>query len=594
LENDPYFDLDPNPKLARERVKKKLQELQRKLPAMPKSLPERIITPQEFVTDPKSKQIVGYTMRFLGGSQLLASYADPAFARGGAYNQTVFEAFLDLHKTVRLTHAERVVFGDFNYFNILLLGSEAYVIDADSMQMPPDFWCHMYTQRFVDPRLCEWDDVVRLNLVRPHDELSDHYAYTAMLMECLLGVGPYDGIHRPKDKSLKVLEPKRPLHKVSVFDPEVKYPKYGVPLGRLPDDLLEYFDRTFSKGERQVFPESLLQNARWTTCTECGVGHARAQCPGCQKHTPEQVRQVVQIRGTVTATRVYSTRDLLVAATYQNGNLHWLSAGHKGFTRETGKVILEGNLLPNMRFRLHNSETYIGLAGTVARLSADGQSVRSSVDSYGLLPMFDSNGKYAYRLEGGSLLRDTPLGAIRVGGVLQGQTLFWVGGRFGFGFYRAGNYNVFFVFDAEGTAINDSVKLTPIRGQLLDAWCTFSDGCAWFFTSTQEAGQTVHRCSVITQTGKVVATHEVKARDGSWLGGGIRGKLALGDFLLAPTDAGIVAVKPIGADIVVTKEYPDTEPFVHASTLLLPGAGGIHAVGSHDIYFLRISNSVST
>jgi hypothetical protein len=203
LENDPCFDLDPNPKLARERVKKKLQELQRKLPAMPKSLPERIITPQEFVTDPKSKQIVGYTMRFLGGSQLLASYADPAFARGGAYNQTVFEAFLDLHKTVRLTHAERVVFGDFNYFNILLLGSEAYVIDADSMQMPPDFWCHMYTQRFVDPRLCEWDDVVRLNLVRPHDELSDHYAYTAMLMECLLGVGPYDGIHRPKDKSLR-------------------------------------------------------------------------------------------------------------------------------------------------------------------------------------------------------------------------------------------------------------------------------------------------------------------------------------------------------------------------------------------------------
>ena len=49
----------------------------------------------------------------------------------------------------------------------------------------------------------------------------------------------------------------------------------------------------------------------------------------------------------------------------------------------------------------------------------------------------------------GQLLRDSLLGPERIGDVLSGQTQFWVGERFGLGFYRAGSVSVAFVFGAD-------------------------------------------------------------------------------------------------------------------------------------------------
>ena len=80
-----------------------------------------------------------------------------------------------------------------------------------------------------------------------------------------------------------------------------------------------------------------------------------------------------------------------------------------------------------------------------------------------------------YWIDQGQLLRDGKLGNEYIGDILEGQTQFWVGEKFGFGFYRAGSLSVAFTFDAKRSGIGDRVQIPPIRGELIDANCVFSD-----------------------------------------------------------------------------------------------------------------------
>src|SRR5262249_29636953 len=154
-------------------------------------------------------------------------------------------------------------------------------------------------------------------------------------------------------------------------------------------------------------------------------------------------------------------------------------------------------------------------------------------------------------------------GAERVGDVLPRQTLFWVGERFGFGFYRAGELHVAFVFDAAGRGLNDGVRLPPLCGQLVTARATVGDARGWLFTSTQRGGRTRHACAVVDPRGRVEATAEGEPGDGGWLQQ-IGGACAAGPFLLVPTDDGIVRVELQGGRLAPTRVFADTEPFVDA------------------------------
>ena len=75
--------------------------------------------------------------------------------------------------------------------------------------------------------------------------------------------------------------------------------------------------------------------------------------------------------------------------------------------------------------------------------------------------------------------------------------------------------------------------------------------------------------------------------DGSWLSE-IRGKCAIGEFLLAATDKGIVRLETDLGKIVKTKEFPDTEPFVNAESHLFPGKDGLYAVDEKEIKLLKM------
>jgi hypothetical protein len=171
----------------------------------------------------------------------------------------VVAAFRDLHLTVGAIHRAGVVIGDFNDGNVLvsLAGApRAWLIDADSWQYGR--WrSTMYCERFVDPRLCDPAATAPV-LARPHDPDGDWYAFTVMLFRSLLLTGPYGGVHAPSDPARRVPQAARPLRRLSVFDPEVVYPKAALPWDVLPGELVDHFREVFVHGRRGPFPASLL------------------------------------------------------------------------------------------------------------------------------------------------------------------------------------------------------------------------------------------------------------------------------------------------------------------------------------------------
>lgn len=578
--NHPDFSGFPHEQQA---AKIRIDEHQRKLPAFPKNLPDRVMAPRGLLYNKNGKEILGYVMPFLKGCEVLLKYSDRSYRQAGISNENVIEIFRDLRNSVKGIHKAGAIIGDFNDLNVMVKGSEAYIIDADSFQYGP-YICHLFTERFVDPLLCDSNETHPI-LMRPHNEESDWYAYAIMLMQSLLYVGPYGGIYKPKDKSKRVKQAERPLKRITIFDSEVKYPKPAISYDVLPDDMLQHFHLLFEEDKRGEFPENLL-DIRWTACSNCGTIHAKRVCPGCKTYSPTAIKET--IRGNVKCVRVFSTPGIIIYATVQNDKLKYLYHKDDRFIREGEIEVVRGQLVPTMRFRIKGKETLIGNNGQMISIVPGGQSEKIAVDSLNLLPLFDSNGNHKYWVSDGQLFRSDLIGSKHIGDVLRGQTLFWVGPNFGFGFYRAGAINVGFVFNANKGGINDTIKMPVISGQLIDATCYFAGNWAWFFYSTRERGKTINRCMIIKADGRVAESAEGIEGDGSWLSR-IRGKAAAGNFLFAATDDGVVRVEPFGGTLIVAKEFPDTESFVDSGNHLLVSKSGLYVISKHEIRLLAIS-----
>ena len=572
---------------------------QRKLPQFPKLLPERVIAPQALATDQTGRQILGYAMPLLDQAEVLLRYRDRAF-RQAIPTQTVVQIFQDLHNTLSKLHFAQVVIGDFNDLNVLVKDSEAYLIDADSFQFGC-FPCQMFTARFVDPLLCD-PQATQPILQQAHTPNSDWYGFTVMLMQSLLFVDPYGGLYKPKDPKQRMPHSARPLNRITVFHPDVRYPKPALPYDRLPDDLLHHFHQVFEQDWRGEFPRSLLDTLRWTTCPACGAEHARLSCPECSTGLAvPQIRLTQRERGQgpVKATPMFSTEGVILAAAVEQGRLCWIYWEQGEFKREDGSVVLQGRLQPNVRWRIQSDTTLIGHQGQVVALRPGQPPQRLAVESYGAIAQFDVNAIHRYWTAQGQLLRDNPLGSVVMGDVLPGgHTQIWVGSDFGFGFYRAGELNGAFVFDAYHPGINDRVQLPAWRGELIHSACTFAREYGWLFLTTHERGLIVYRCVVIAPDGSVIAMAQSQQGEDNWLMQlGQQNShfldpcpyCAFGNFLLAATDDGVIRIDVQNGQLMQTKVFTDTEPFVDASCRLLAAQGGLYVIGASEIQQLKIA-----
>jgi hypothetical protein len=567
----------------------RLIEQQRKLPAFPGNLPDRVIAPLDLAYDKAtSGKIVGYTMRYLSDMEVLLSYGNRQYReQGGTDANRAIGIFRDLHGLVQAIHRAGVVIGDFNDLNVLVDGrDQTYLVDADSMQFGP-FHCRTFTNRFVDPLNCGPTDLL---LARPHNYGSDWYAYMIMLCQSLLYVGPYGGVHKPA-AGKRMQHDARVLKRLTFFDPDVLYPKPALPLGVLPDEFLEYLHQVFEHDKREAFPLRLLDDVRWTQCTVCGVLHARNICPMCA--ASGAVKQTVVVRGTVTATRVFRTTGRILHADYQSGVLRYLVHENGAFYREGGDRVLEGQLDPELRYRLQGPSTVLGKRDKLFVLTPGQIPERQTTDVFRGMPVYDTTDHHHYWIQNGQLVRDgqySGLGSHEyIGDVLSGQTLFWTGKRLGFGFYQAGQLQRFFTFNPQQRGINDQVNIRSLPGQLVDATAVFGDDRVWFLATLQDGGRLVNRCYVIDAHGAVIAETSADHGDDSWLAAGIRGHFAMGQALYAATDEGIVRVgAEANGQVVVERSFPDTEPFVSSASQLIPSPEGIYAVSSREITLLKI------
>lgn len=587
---DPMYALDPNAKVA---AKRRIEQHQQKLATFPQGMAgARIVGPSELATDAKGR-IVGYAMPFLKGGEVLMRFSLPRV------RQTIPQARMlpilrDLHATVTKVHPHLVI-GDFNDNNVLVVGDQAYLIDADSMQWG-GWMCATYTTRFVDPLHCEADPQTGEPVfVRPHSTDSDWYAFTAMVFHSFAWTDVFGGTYVAPPGAPKVKHGARPMHRIPAWNKHVRYPRPAFPLDRLPDDLMDRFHRVFEKDQRGVFPASLLERMRWTTCSSCGAEHARPQCPmtGCATLAPavKPVVQTTQIRGNVKATTVYQGGGIILRAEAHAGHVMWLAYQGQRFTREDGSLTLTGPLDPRMRVRLAKGITLLALHGQVVPIHDPNvmglpAATRLTVRTTEGAPVFARNERHTYWCEEDSLYRDDTTGTLgmvstpmAIGQVLGGQTRFWVGDEFGFGFYRAGSLTVAFVFDAEKPGLNDRVGL-QVRGKLVDATCAISRGRAWFLTATQEGAKLIHRCYAISSTGVVEASAEAEAGDGSWLGSIRGGAASSAGQLLMPTDDGLTRVEVVNNSIVPTRSFPDTAPWVDSGSQILLGRDGLYVVSA--------------
>jgi len=593
--NHPDYDNLP---IEQEGARQRILVHQRKLRDIPQNVPSRVITPVELATenvDPNS-QILGYEMHLVKNAQELMNYTKRDFRSSistdlAESGNLVINIFLDMYPTVDQIHKSGVVIGDYNDLNVLVSGTEAYFIDFDSCQWGP-YFCPVFTAKFVDPQLCD-PNATAMKMIKHHNEGSDWYAFNVMLFQSLLFVDPYGGVYKPKNPANKMVHSARPMHRVTVFNPEVVYPKPALHFGLLPDDILQHFHQCFEKDVRVNFPLAILKNLHWTKCVNCGAIHARSKCPSCDQTAPRTIKEkeIIQTTGKkIQAVRDFQTSGKILYATFQNGKLCYLyqNQGENCFRREDDSIVANGTCDPLMRFRISGEATLIAKGNILYTLINGKKSETTTVDCFGNLPMFDANEHHRYWLQNGELKRDGDYGPETIGSVLEDQTLFWVGSKFGFGFYKAGEICFYFIFNAERRGINDTVKLPRLTGQLLDSTCVFTPDRCWFFTTTQQRGKTINQCWIIKENGTILGTASATAGDGSWLGT-IRGKMVDGNYLLTATDDGIVRVQPNGqGQIEVTQEFPDTEPFVDSTNYLLPGQNGLTVLKSKEVWTIRI------
>lgn len=582
-----HIDVKGQPHLEAE-ARGRLAEHQQKLPALMalvSRLPRKVATPVELLRD-KHGLVAGYQMNYIDPAEVLLRYGERGYRdQNGIPDDLMRDVLVDLHKTVDGAHRAGLVFGDFNDLNVLVKGRDAFVIDADSAQFGP-FMARMFTGKFVDPLICDPRGSALL-MMRPHGPETDWYAYLIMLMQSLLYVGPYGGVYRPADPKKNTPHDARPLKRITVFNSEVRYPKPARPFKILPDVLLDLFERTFVKDVRGTPPLSVIEGLRFTKCSKCGTTHARSVCPDCVGITAPMVKEVHT--GKVTATKVFETSGQILFAAMQHGQLRYLYHEGGAYLRDGRKLVVQSPLEPHVRYRIQGNQTLIASMG---KCFVFGSAAREtiSVDSYRLLPLIDANAERIFWAHNGALLRSGDLGLEypeRVGDVLSGQTLFWTGDRMGFGFYRAAELSNFFVFRTEVRGLNDSVVLPPIRGQLVDSTACLASHRVWFMTSTQEGGRAVNRCHLVDERGAHLGSAETSPGDGSWLGG-LRGKCAAGDYLLAPTDDGIVRVVLNNGALEVGREFPDTARFVSASSHIFAGNDGVYVVERDVIWRLTI------
>ncbi len=557
----------------------RLERLQGKLRQFPTGLPSRVIVPQKLAFDTRDSRarIIGYTMALVKNAHSLHEFANRTFRESGGIDQNaVVSIFKDLHDTLTRLHDAQIVIGDFNQLNVLVEGTSAYLVDADSMQFGP-FLSTTYCPRYVDPLICN-PTASKPEMVSPHCPDTDWYAFAILFFECLLFVHPYGGVYKPFDPSHRLCPEERPLRRVSVFHKEVQYPAAGLPLNILPDAIAEFFIDLIERDVRKPFPRRFLESLKF----DKGIGRLQAAV----------VAPAIVASG-ATARRVFATEGLILKVTHQGRRLRYVYYQDGLFLREDDSVVLRGALDRDLSFCIHKDATLVSLSGRTFLLNPAAEPQAVAAERFrGRQAVIAANGEHYCFVDNGQLYLGSSAGLRQIAEVLSQQTMIFLGPAFGFGLWQAGEFRRAFLFETQNTSVaRIPVDIAPVLGKLVDVSCFFSANALWLIVTSQELRRLVRHCALIDRNGEVLACALADDGDDSWLGA-TAGKCAASfplasgltlEALLVATAAGVVQIERAGDRLVQTRTYSGTRGLVSPEHNLLFGVEGLFAWTSHEI-----------
>ncbi len=544
----------------------------KKLEAFPRALAALCVGPDDLVFD-RAGRAIGYAMRRVDGAVDLARLGSRKHRQGAVSAAAVCAVFARLRDKVAAIHRAGVVVGDLNAGNVLVTGGEPHLIDAESMQYA-GFPCEVAHERTCDPRLYGVD----LARAPAFDPGSDWYAFAVLLFSCLLYVHPFGGAHPTLNTLVR-----RADARVSVLSPVVALPKVAESPDVLPDDLRAWFARVFEADERAPFPAALLA-ARWTTCG-CGAEHARSRCPRCAVAVAPPAPTIT--RGRARASLVASSgRGRFVAAAWDGGRLAWLVLDGTTLAREDGAE-LPLSAGPGARFALEGDATWVVQGGRAERVRAGSVDRSLGVDVAFGEPLFAASGAGAVAVQGGELTRIAT--GTRVGAVLAARTRLFLDGRLGFGAWDVGRAGISFVFDPIRGPLGDA-EVPPPAGRVLDASFVADDGSGLYAREVDASGRIAHELFLIDARGRLLA-RRVAASDDPVFGVGI-GRAVRAGRVLAATARGLVLSAPDArGELLVVREFPDTEGLIGPEDALFPAPGGaVYAVGPREIRLVTLDS----
>lgn len=615
----------PEAHLQQRIVGLRLDELQRKLQTLPKGLPPRVVMPAALAWDSNDqarRRIVGTVLPFIKEAVTMRQFSQLAYRRdnGIGYEQ-LLDAFKDFHATVQQTHAQGAVFGDLNNMNPLVQSGSfnVYVVDSDSMQFG-NFECTAFTAKFVDPLICRWipnpidGEEGRPDRTGRHSELSDWYAFALMFIEAWLNVPLYGGVYRPRRQQTRIIEHnERPFVKprLSFFHPDVVYPKRGVvDYSSLPAEILDWYRDLVEKDRREPFPMRFLEQLRVDTD---GKAYLVLVVPTAMVPPGQSMVSF----GTATSKLIFETDGTIVAMAYHGGRLRFLYHKNGQFFREGPKWAGDGKVvkaplsmaLPNL---IRGDATIVTIdAPTGPRtfvVRDDGQSVEPlSVDLFrDSVPTIAANGDYHYYASNGHIYHSPKVDPaasklvtpkpVEIAETLSGQTRIWAGPGFGFGFYTAANFMKAYVFDYEKAGRN-AVDVAPLKGNVIDIRCHFTNDRLWLLTTKREAGLVVNECTLIDSMGNILASMRVPEGHDSWLGSidskcaySFEGKSGKLEALICATADGVVLVHQSSRKFVAKEPFAGTANLVTPGDTLLYCPDGLYVL-SEDRKSIRLINT---
>jgi hypothetical protein len=585
-----------NPAAQRE-VGQKLRIFHLKIRDFPAGLPAEVVRPQKAAYNSRlftGRGVIGYVMDFVPDAVALEKLRHPKYRRErGIDGNQVIDLFRDIHRIVSGVHAAGAVIGDFSDTNVLVdKSNHAHFIDMDGLIFGK-YYSPAYNPQFIDPLVY---DHVTGKLIKRHDTNSDWYAYLVMLCQSLLCVRPFEGVHRPESGQPVRDFTKRIAQRLSILHPNVGISKGALSFELLSDELIEYMRDVFEKDVRGPFPLYLLDTIRWTTCAQCGILHARSQCPACG--APGLVRPRRIVRQSVRSQLVFATKGEILAVATQGGSLQYLYHEDGTYFREGRRAVMQGKVPPELNYQLQGGKTLIAAGNRVSILESDREPRVVTVDTAYGSPCFAANQHHRFWVRDKMLVRDGRLQATTLGEVYP-RTRFWVGDMLGLGLARESlrTRTWCFVFDPRGSNIGPSVALKRIPGVIVDTSCVFDDGLAWLMVGVKVShaarpsivvsGQGIASvagnmpthvfCYVIDRSGRVVAEARTRVGDGRPLDGRIHGHLALDGSLYVATNLGIQRYAPVNGSIELVSQHPDVADHLREEKMLLASRSGVYA-----------------